>query len=268
MNKILGLLAGVGRLPVEFAKAARKLGYEVVAIALLPEVDQELNIAANNTYHIEVGRLQEILDVFNKEKVTQVTMLGKVTKELMFSGRVNMDERMKRLLVSLPDHSDDTLMLAFVRELAAEGFGVLDQTAMIRELMPKAGVLSARCPSQEELADMEFGFAAAKQLGALDIGQTVVVKNNAVMAVEAIEGTDACIKRGGQLGRGGVTVAKVAKPGQDMRFDVPAVGPDTLLAMCQAQATALVIEAGKTLLVDKEQVLRMADEHAITIMAK
>ena len=155
-------------------------------------------------------------------------MIGKVTKELMFSNQVAADARMGLLLAGLPDHSDDTIMLAVVRELASEGIGVLDQTALIRSMMPGPGVLTRREPTPAEMADMEFGFSMAKEIGALDIGQTVVVKNRAVMAVEAIEGTDACIVRGGELGRGGVTVAKVAKPNQDLRFDVPSVGPGTI----------------------------------------
>ncbi len=144
---------------------------------------------------------------------------------------------------------------------------MLDQTAFIRQLMPAAGVLSKRQPTEAETADMQFGFAMAKAIGGLDIGQTVVVKNRAVMAVEAIEGTDACIRRGGQLGRGGITVAKVAKPNQDLRFDVPAVGVETLQAMIEAKASALVIEAGKTLLIDKHNVLALADNNNIAIVA-
>jgi DUF1009 family protein len=152
-------------------------------------------------------------------------MLGKVTKELLFSGTVKLDDRARKLLAGLADNSDDTIMLALVRELAQEGIGVLDQTALIRALMPAPGLITRRPPTADEEADMEFGFRMAKEIGALDIGQTVVVKNRAVLAVEAIEGTDACIRRGGQLGQGGTVVAKVAKPAQDSRFDVPLWAP-------------------------------------------
>ncbi len=264
--KTIGLLAGVGRLPVEFARAARGMGFTVIAVGLVSGVDGELNQVADKTYHISVGQLQEIITTLKKEGVTEVTMIGKVTKELMFTGAVQLDARIQKLLASLTDNSDDTIMLAFVRELAAEGLGVLDQTALLRSLMPGPGVLTDRKPTEEEQADLEFGFTMAKEIGRLDIGQTVVVKDCAVMAVEAIEGTDACIRRGGELGRGGVRVAKVAKPKQDMRFDVPAVGPNTVEAMHTAGATALVMEAGKTLLVDRETVLKMANNHGITII--
>lgn len=267
MNKTIGLLAGIGCLPVEFARAARGMGFTVVAIGVVPEVDAELAAVADHFEAISVGQLQAILDTLQQHEVTQVTMLGKVTKELMFSGNVTLDGKMQALLAALPDNSDDTIMLAFVKTLAAAGMGVLDQTKFIRALMPAPGILTKREPTAAEQADMQFGFQMAKAIGGLDIGQTVVVKDCAVMAVEAIEGTDACIRRGGQLGRGGVVVAKVAKPSQDMRFDVPAVGPNTLAAMTEIGATALVLEAGKTLLVERETVLAMAEQANITIVA-
>jgi DUF1009 family protein len=144
----------------------------------------------------------------------------------------------------------------------------MDQTVLIKPLLPEPGVLTKRQPTTTELADMEFGFAMAKEIGRLDIGQTVVVKNRALMAVEAIEGTDACILRGGMLGKGGVIVAKTAKPTQDNRFDMPSVGTTTLKSMINAGATGLVIEAGHTLLVDREKTLAMADANKITILAK
>lgn len=264
----VGLLAGVGRLPVEFARAASGMGFTVTTIGVVNGVDEELSQVSHKMVHLGVGQLQSIITVLKTEEVTEVTMLGKVTKELMFSGQEAADPRMMKLLASLPDHSDDTIMLAIVRELASEGIGVLDQTAMIRALMPGAGVLSKREPTPEESADMEFGYHMAKQIGAMDIGQTVVVKNKAVMAVEAIEGTDKCILRGGELGRGNVTVAKVAKPNQDSRFDVPSIGVDTIRAMIQGGARALVFEAGKTLLVDKAKTLALADENGISIVAR
>ena len=265
--KTIGLLAGVGGLPVQFARAARGMGFTVIAVGVVPGVDPELHNIANKTYHISVGQLQQVLTTLKNEGVTEVTMLGKVTKELMFTGAVQLDQRIQTMLSKLTDNSDDTIMLAFVRELAAEGFSILDQTALIKALMPLPGVLTIRQPSAEEQSDMEFGFKMAKEIGRLDIGQTVVVKKCAVMAVEAIEGTDVCIRRGGELGRGGVTVAKVAKPSQDLRFDVPAVGLNTLETMCAVGATALVIEAGKTLIVDRDKVVSLANDNGITIVA-
>ncbi|WP_346353585.1 LpxI family protein [Azotosporobacter soli] len=263
----IGLLAGVGRLPVEFTKAAQGMGAKVVAVGVVPGVDAELAQAAHAFAAIGVGQLRQIIDYLKLNQVTQVTMLGKVTKELMFSGGVALDQEMQALLALLPDHNDDTIMLGFVKRLAMEGIGVLDQTALLKPLMPEAGVLTERQPSKVERADMTYGFRMAKAIGGLDIGQTVVVKDAAVLAVEAIEGTDACIRRGGSLGRGEVTVVKVAKPQQDNRFDIPAIGPATLKAMIEAGAKSLAMEAGHTLLVDRSTVLRLAAENDITIVA-
>ena len=172
---------------------------------------------------------------------------------------------MLSLIFTLPDRKDDTLMLSFVAELAKDGLEALDQTALIKPLMPAKGVLTKRQPTEDELEDMKFGMEMAREIGRLDVGQTAVVKQLGVMALEAIEGTDACIRRGGELARGGAVVAKVAKPKQDLRFDVPAVGMTTIESMIAVGAKALVIEAGRTLLVDKDRVIELADANDITI---
>jgi DUF1009 family protein len=196
-------------------------------------------------------------------------MIGKVTKEVLYkAGAIVPDLRAIKILASVPDRKDDTIMNAIVKEIESEGIIVMDQTELIKPLLPKPGVLTKRQPTPEELADMEFGFEMAKAIGGLDIGQTVVVKNRAVMAVEAIEGTDACILRGGFLGKGGVIVAKTAKPSQDQRFDIPGFGTKTMESMIHAGATGIVIEAGNTLVVDREKTIAMADAHNITILVK
>ena len=265
--KKIGLIAGVGRLPVEFARAARGMGVHVIGIGVLPEVDPELAQVAHSYEYVNIAKLDRIFKLLKREKVTEITLLGKINKELVYAHKELPDLRVLKIFSRLKNFSDDTLTLALVDELAAEGISVLDQTELLRPLMPQPGVLSKRPPTDAELADMRFGLNMAKKIGGLDIGQTVVVKNRAIMAVEAIEGTDACIRRGGQLGRGGVTVAKSAKPQQDMRFDVPGVGPDTIDSMIQAGAVALVIEAGRTLVVDREKMLEKADRQSITIVA-
>lgn len=266
MNKI-GLLAGIGRLPVEFARAASGMGVHVIAIGMLPEVDPELAHSVPLYEQIHIAKLDRIFKVLKRENVKQVTLLGKINKELVYAHRELPDFRVLKIFARLKNFSDDTVTLALVEELASEGITVLDQTELLRPLMPESGLLSKRGPTNQELADMRFGLKMAKSIGGLDIGQTVVVKNRAVIAVEAIEGTDACIRRGGQLGRGGVTVAKSAKPKQDLRFDVPGVGPDTIDSMIAAGATALVIEAGCTLLVDRELTVEKANQHGISIVA-
>ena len=266
--KKIGLLAGVGRLPVECAKAAAALGYEDYAVGLIPGVDPELKECTADYTEISVAKLQTIIDYMKAKEVTEITLLGKVTKELLYSGdHVAPDMRMLALMFTLPDRKDDTLMLAFVKELAKDSLEVFDQTALIRSLMPAPGVLTKRKPTPQEQQDMEFGMKMAREIGRLDVGQTVVVKQQAVMALEAIEGTDACIRRGGELARGGAVVAKTAKPNQDLRFDVPAVGMKTMEIMVEVGASALVIEAGRTLLVEKDKVIALAEAHDITIVA-
>ena len=263
----LGILAGAGKLPVECARAAKQLGYEVYAVGLLAETDPQISEFAADYQQISVAQLDAILNYLTQHELQKITMIGKVTKELLFNGKVQPDARMLQLIMSLPDRSDDTIMMAFVRELAKAGMQTFDQTALIRKLMPHRGTISSREPTESEKADMEFGFMIAKELGRLDIGQTVVTKSRAVMALEAIEGTDECIKRGGKLANGGAVVTKVAKPNQDNRFDVPTVGCRTLEVMAEVGATALAIEADKTLLVDRENVVAFADEKGISIVA-
>jgi DUF1009 family protein len=262
----LGLLAGIGHLPVDVAQSAKKLGYKVVAIAVVADTDPELPENADVFYTINVGKVGKILQTLKQHDVKNVTMIGKVTKEVLYKNGVMIpDLTTIRVLASLPDRKDDTIMNAIVKLIEDEGMHVMDQTVLIQPLLPEPGVLTKRKPTEQEWEDMRFGFRMAKELGRLDIGQTVVVKNRAVMALEAIEGTDACILRGGFLGKGGVVVAKTAKPAQDNRFDMPSVGTTTLTSMIHAGATGIVIEAGRTLLVDRKRTLAMAEEKGITI---
>lgn len=269
MNELekLGLLAGVGKLPVEYARAASQSDYEVYAVALLDQTDPAIADFAKDFRHISVAHLEAILNYLKDNDIHLVTMIGKVTKELLFDGSVLPDVKMLQLILSLPDRKDDTIMNAFVRELELIGCRTFDQTALIKKLMPPRGVLTRREPNESELQDMEFGFTIAKALGLLDIGQTAVVKSRAVMALEAIEGTDECIKRGGRLANGGAVVVKVSKPKQDNRFDVPTVGLKTIESMIEGGACALAIEADQTLLVEREKMIALAEEHGIAIVA-
>ena len=264
----LGLLSGIGHLPVDVAQSAKAMGYRVVAIGVVPGVDPGLSASVDAYYDIHIGKLGKIINTLKKNQVTKVTMIGKVTKEILYSeGAIIPDFRAIKLLTSLPDRKDDTIMNAIVKELEEEKMAVMDQTLLIQPLLPAPGVLSKRKPTADELEDIEFGFQVAKEIGRLDIGQTVVVKNKAVMAVEAIEGTDACILRAGTLGKG-VVVAKTAKPAQDNRFDMPSVGVRTIESMITAGAAGIVMEAGRTLLVDRERTLALADEHNMFVVAR
>ena len=264
----LGLLAGIGHLPVDVAQSAKNLGYKVVAIAVVADTDPELAGIADIFYAINAGKVGKILQTLKQHGAKNVTMIGKVTKEVLYkNGAIIPDLITIRLLASLPDRKDDTLMNAIVKLIEDNGMHVMDQTVLIQPFLPESGVLTGRKPTEQEWKDMQFGFRMAKELGRLDIGQTVVVKNQAVMALEAIEGTDACILRGGFLGKGGVIVAKTAKPAQDSRFDIPSVGTTTLTSMIHAGATGIVIEAGRTLLVDRKRTIAMAEEKNITIVS-
>lgn len=263
----IGLLAGVGTLPVEFLQAVKSQGYEVVCVAVIPGVDSRLKELANVYYDINVAKLNKIIKTLVSEDVKEVTMLGKVTKEWLFKGLHLPDMRALKLLNRLRNRKDDTIMLAIVEELAKDGISVLDQTKYLKPLMPGPQVFTKKQPTEEQMRDVAYGFCTAKMLGGMDIGQTVVVKNQAVMALEAIEGTDACIRRGGELGRGGAVVVKTAKPKQDTRFDVPAVGMQTLRSMMESGCTVLAIEAYRTLFAEKEEVIREADRKGMIVMS-
>ncbi len=261
----IGLLAGIGALPVEIARAAKELGYEVYAVALLPDTDQRLKDYADDYQDIHVMKVGKILKYLKNKDIHKVVMIGKVTKEVLFAKKTLPDLKAMQILMRVPDRKDDTIMLAIIDELKKIDVEVFDQTELIRKLMPGKGVLTKRQPTAEELKDMEFGFRMAKEIGRLDVGQTVVVKDMAVMALEAIEGTDACILRGGKLAGGGAVVAKVAKPKQDSRFDVPTVGLKTMQSMVEVGAKALVMEADATLFVERDEVLALAEANDITI---
>lgn len=268
MDKTLGLLAGVGHLPVDLAKGAKEAGYKVIAIGVVPGLDEELSQVADVFVATHIGKIGKIIDTLRKNKVTVATMIGKVTKEILYSeGRIIPDFEAIKILASLPNRNDDTIMNALVAKINSLGIEVIDQTLFLQALMPEAGVLSTRKPTEEEQEDMDYGYKMAKEIGGLDIGQTVVVKNKAVIAVEAIEGTDACIVRSGALSRGNI-VAKVAKPAQDNRFDMPSVGTKTIESMIEAGCKGIVMEAGKTLLVDRKKTLELANAHNITVVAK
>lgn len=268
MEKILGILAGVGHLPVDVTLGAKAAGYYTVVVGVMPGLDKELEQASDYFYGTHIGKIGKIIEVLKKNKVTVVTMIGKVSKEILYSeGAIVPDWQAIKLLSSLPNRNDDTIMNALVAKLNSEGIEVMDQTVFLQALMPEPGILSERKPTPEEMADMEYGFAMAKEIGRLDIGQTVVVKNKAVIAVEAIEGTDACIVRSGALSKA-VIVAKTAKPAQDNRFDMPSVGTKTIQSMITAGAAGIVIEAGRTLLVEREATLALANKHNITVVAK
>lgn len=262
----LGLIAGNGDLPKAVAEEARTKGYEIIAVGLEPLAEQSLSSVVDEIRWINVGKLGEIINFLKKSGVKEAVMAGKVPKSLLYKSRISPDLRAIKLLFSLKDKSDDSILLALAKELKKEGIALLNTTDFTSSLLTPEGILTKKGPTENEWKDIAFGWKMAKEIGRLDIGQTVVIKDQAVMAIEAIEGTDEAIKRGGTLAGGGAVVIKVSKPQQDMRFDVPVVGPDTLKSMLEVNARVLAVESGKSIIIGRERLVQEADEAGITIV--
>lgn len=264
MDKI-GLIAGNGQFPLVFAKAATAEGLEIVAIAHKGETMPELTDLVSRIYWVSVGELGRLIKILKDEGIKNAVMVGGITKTKVF-GNVWPDMRALKLLSKVRYLRDDGILRAFAAELHKEGIIVRESTLYLSSILTPKGNLTNRKPNDREMKDIEFGWSVAKEIGRLDIGQCVVVKENCILAVEAIEGTDETIRRGGKLGKGDAVVVKVSKPNQDMRFDVPAVGANTIQTMQQAGASCLAIEAGKTIIFDREQMVRLAEKFDICIV--
>ncbi|MGA2084370.1 MAG: UDP-2,3-diacylglucosamine diphosphatase LpxI [Terracidiphilus sp.] len=277
----LGLIAGNGRFPFLLLDAARAQGHAVVVAAIREETDPEIDrrAAADNgiTVHwLSLGELSRLIEVFHKEGVQKAVMAGQVKHKNIFSS-IRPDWRLAKLLLNLPARSTDMLLGAVAKVLADEGIELVSSTAFLEPLLAQEGVLTARAPDEDERRNIEYGLGVACAVAGFDIGQTVVVAAQACVAVEAMEGTDAAIERAGHLMRslGGdtstlerrLTVVKVAKPNQDMRFDVPVIGIATVETMIRAGASCLSVEAGRTLLFDRDTLLARAAEAGIAIVA-
>ncbi|MBI5180812.1 MAG: UDP-2,3-diacylglucosamine diphosphatase LpxI [Nitrospirae bacterium] len=261
----IGLIAGDGNFPIILSDGLREKGKKVIAVGLENITSPALEKNVERLHWIKVGQLGRLIKIFKKEGINRVVMAGKVSKTFMFKD-IRPDLRAISLYLKLKDRKDDTLLLGIVSELEKEGIKVEEPTRYVPHLLAEKGVITKRKLKKEELKDIEFGWPIAKEMGRLDIGQTVVVKERAVLAVEAIEGTDAAIRRAGELGRGGIVVIKVAKPKQDMRFDAPVIGLNTIRTLKEAKAAALCIEAGKTILLEKEEMIKLADKEKICII--
>jgi len=266
LDKVQGLIAGDGELPILLAQSAKNSGFEVVAISLTPKNRLQLQKYCSKVYSFGPGQVQKILDTLKAEQIKQLTFIGKVSKEMLFRNP-KLDKRSISLLKSMKRVNDDAIMLKIIEELNKEGIEVLDQTIFIKNLFLPKGVIGSIQPTEEQLIDIDYGFSLAKEMGRLDIGQSVIVQDKMVLAVEAIEGTDKAIKRGCQLGSGRAVVVKVSKPSQDQRFDIPTVGLQTVKIMKKYGAKVLAIEANETLIVDKEEMVKFADKNKIVIVA-
>ena len=277
----LGLIAGNGRFPFLVLEAARAEGLEVCVAAIREETDAEMDRRAEadagiTVHWLSLGELSRLIEAFQKEGVTKAVMAGQVKHKQIFSS-IRPDWRLAKLLLNLRTRSTDALLGAVAKVLGDEGIELMSSTAFLEPMLAEEGVLTQRAPDEDECKDIEYGLSVAQAVAGFDIGQTVVVAARACVAVEAMEGTDATVERAGRLmeSLGGdastlarrLTVVKVAKPDQDMRFDVPVVGIATVEAMIRAGASCLSIEAGRTLLFDREAVVERASQAGIAIVA-
>jgi len=262
----IGIIAGNGTFPIAFARAAKEKGLQVIAVAHEGETLPELSQWVDGIFWVKVGQLGKIISIFKEQGVHDVLMAGGIKKTRLFRGGMP-DMRGAALLAKMLYKKDDSILRAVAAELESEGITVRESTLYLDNLLTSAGVLTRRKPSKDEQKDIEFGWHIAKEIGKLDIGQTVVVKDQAILAVEAIEGTDDAIRRGGSLCGQGAVVVKICKPQQDLRFDLPAVGMQTIQTMQEVKASCLAIEARKTIIFDRERVAVGADQHGIAIVA-
>jgi len=274
----LGLIAGNGKFPFLVLDAARAQGYEVVVAAIKEEAFPEIESKGAASVHwLSLGELSKLIETFKREGVTRAVMAGQVKHKQIFSS-IKPDWRLAKLLLSLGTRNTDSLLGAVAKVLADEGIVLESSTALLEPLLAKAGTLTRRAPTEQERKNIEYGRAVARRLGEYDIGQTVVIAEAACVAVEAMEGTDATIARAGEIMRSlegeatildrGLTVVKMAKPAQDMRFDVPVIGVATIEAMTRAGASCLAIDAGRCLLLDGEAVVRAADEAGMAVVVE
>ena len=261
-----GLIAGDGILPVEMARHAKENGFEVICISLADDNLKDLKKYCSKVYSCHPGEMTKIEKILTDEEIKQVTFLGKVHKKVLLKLH-KFDKRAIEILKSAKRLNDDEVMLLIVKEFEKHNITVLDQTIFIKNLMVPSGVLGKYKPTENQLQDVNYGFWLAKEMGKVDVGQSVVIKDKMAMAVEAIEGTDKCIIRGSKLAKKNAVVVKVAKPTQDKRFDIPAIGLKTLRTMNKYKAKLIAVEANETIIVNQEEVIKFANRHKIVIMA-
>jgi DUF1009 family protein len=260
------IIAGNGSFPFLVLEAARGQGIDPLVVAIKEEAAPELSQRAREVHWLSLGEVEKLLELLSAERVERVVLAGQVKHVQLFSS-IKADGLVRRALGSLQRRNTDALIGAFVKMLEGRGIEVVDSTLFLKPLLPEAGTLTRRAPDASEQADIAYGREIAKKIAGLDIGQTIVVADRACVAVEAMEGTDVTIERAATLSNGRrLVVVKVSKPYQDMRFDVPVVGPKTIQVMRRANATALAVDAGKTLLFERQCLIEEADEAGITIV--
>jgi len=266
IGRNIGLIAGNGQFPLIFARAAREKHLSVFATAYIGETDPDLEAQVEAILWLHLGQIKKLIRFFQRNRIEVAVMIGGVKKTRMFTN-VRPDTKAIALLATMKHTDDDGILRAFAGALDKAGIRVLPSTALVPELLAGRGCWTRRKPSRSEKGDIELGWKLAKEIGRLGIGQCVVMGGGSVLAVEAIDGTDATIARGASLGRGNAVVVKICKPNQDLRFDIPAVGVETIEAMAGSGATALAIEADKTVVFDREEMIEAANRAGITIVA-
>ncbi len=266
MEEPLGLIAGNGKFPLLLASCYRKKhGARIEAVGFRGETSPELANLVDNLLWVGVGQLGKVIKFFRNAGVSRAVMAGQIRPTRMFE-KLKLDLRGLKVLSRLDNRKADSIFSSVANEMRKDGITLLDSTSFLKDFLAREGVLTARQPTERESEDARFGADIAKEIGRLDIGQTVVVKDKAIVAVEALEGTDETIRRGGRLAGEGTVVVKMAKPSQDMRFDVPVIGIETIRTMREAKAALLAVEAQKTLILDEEDVKRLADESSICVV--
>jgi len=266
-HKRLGLIAGNGKFPILFAQEAKKQQYKIITAGVKGDTSFLLRFFVDKFALFQVGELKKLFAYFQEQGVQQVIMAGQVNQDNLFDKRVVLDEEFQKLFEAMKDRKADTIFSAVADKLKEQNMELVDSTFLLKKYLAPKGTLTKRGPTLNELEDIEFGRNIAKAMGGIDVGQTVVVKDKAIVAIEAMEGTDRTISRGGGIAREGAVVIKMSKPNQDLRFDVPVVGPRTIRTMIKCQAKCLGVEAEKTLLIDQNTILKLANKAGICIVA-
>ena len=261
----IGLIAGGGRFPLLFAESARRAGHRVVAAAHLNQTDPALEKMVDACTWVKLGQFGKVFEVLKAAGCTQVVMLGSIAKARFFRDAW-LDGLGMQIVARLAVKTDDSVLRAIASAAEERGLPVTDPSRFLQDRLAREGVMGKRQPTEDQWTDARYGLELARAIGRLDLGQTVVVKDRVAVAVEALEGTDACIRRGGELAKEGAVVVKAVKPQQDRRFDLPAVGPDTVDSMQSAGCQVLAVEAGSTLVMDLDEMVRRADKAKIALV--
>jgi DUF1009 family protein len=267
MDEKIGLIAGSGQFPILFSEMALKSGFSVYTAAYVNEADQALTQLSEKIQWLHLGQIKRLIKFFKQNNVTRAVMLGAIRKTRLFTD-VKPDMKAISLMAGMRHTHDDAIMRAFADSLEASGIKIESSTFLLPELLATKGVWTTRKPSRSEKQDIELGFSIAREIGRLGIGQSVVVGGGSILAVEAIDGTDATIKRGGRLGKGEAVLVKICKPNQDFRFDVPSVGVQTIHTMSQFGVHVIAIEAGRTVVFDRPEMIRKANQNNIAIICQ